>query len=79
MADFVISIDDKMLPVLKQIADSKGLTLEDYLRGMLLEDIERIRERMNDPIIGLLADYNTGEDNVSERADDILHEEWQPD
>lgn len=78
MADFMISVDEDVAEILKIIAEHQKVAIEDFLREMLLEDIERIKQRMHDPIIGALGGFGTAEDDVAERADDILHEEWQP-
>lgn len=76
MADVTVTIDDDVLEVLKELAEYRNQTLEEYLRGMLLDDIERIKERMNDPIVGAFSS-KTGD--ISERAEEILREEWNPD
>ena len=76
MVDVTVSIDEDVLEVLKELADYRKQTLEEYLRGMLLEDIERIKKRMNDPIIGA---FSSREGDISERDEEILREEWNPD
>jgi hypothetical protein len=40
MADFTISVDDDALEVLKTIAIYRKITVEEVLRGMVLDDIE---------------------------------------
>jgi hypothetical protein len=76
MADVTVSIDEDVLEVLKELAAHRGQTLEDYLRGMLLEDIARIKQRMNDPIIG---SFRSGAGDISERDEEIIYQEWEPD
>lgn len=76
MADFTISIDDEVLDALRSIADYKHISLDEYLKSLLLDDIELIRKRMNDPIIG---SFESGERDISERVEDILYNEWEPD
>jgi len=73
------AISDALRTVLQELADYKGISLEAYLKILSDEDLDRIESRMNDPIIGALAGYSTGEHDVSVRADDILHQLRFPD
>jgi hypothetical protein len=76
MVEFTVSIDDNVLEVLEILAHLKGVTVEEYLRGMLLEDIARIQRRLNDPMVGAIS---SGRSDVSERDEEILYNEWEPD
>lgn len=79
MADFTVAIDDEVLEVLKTIAEHRNLKVEDILREMVMEDIEGIKRRRRSPITGMLSKYGDVEEDVASRADDIIHNEWQPD
>jgi hypothetical protein len=76
VVELSISIDDEVLEVLETLARLKGVTIEEYLCGRLLDDIARIRRRLHDPIIGAIS---SGRSDVSEHDEDILFSEWEPD
>jgi len=76
MADFTISVDEEVLEVLMTVAKYRKVKVEDLLREIVLEDIEGIKRRMNDPIIGII---DSGQTDISERDEEILRSEWRPD
>ena len=76
MADFTVTIDEDIIDVLEAMAKLRGVTVEKVLSDMLVENLERIKARMNDPIIGM---FESGEGDISERVEDILRDEWHPD
>lgn len=76
MVDFKVSVDEDMLDVLKAMAKIQGTTVEEVLHNMLAQSIDELKERMNDPMIGLLS---SGEGDISERDEEILYSGWQPD
>jgi len=41
-----------------------------------LKDIDGIKRRKNDPIIGII---DSGQTDISERDEEILRAEWRPD
>jgi len=71
-----LTIDGEALEVLQTLAEMNNTTVEEVLRSMVIEDVQRIKERMDDPIIGFL-DSGTGD--IARRDEDILRDEWQPD
>ncbi len=76
MVSVTLTIEDEVLEVLQTLAEMKNTTVEEVLRDMVIEDLQRIKERMKDPIIGCL-DSGTGD--IARRDEDILRDEWQPD
>jgi hypothetical protein len=71
-----LNVEDEMAEVLRMRAETQNTIIEDVLRSMVVEDLQRIKERMNDPIIGFL-DSGTGD--IAQRDEDILRDEWHPD
>jgi hypothetical protein len=76
MADFTLSIDEDILDVLEAMAKLRNITVAEVLRDMLAQTLDQVKMRMNDPIIGM---FDSGQSDISERAEDILRDEWQPD
>jgi hypothetical protein len=78
MVSVTVSIDEDVLGVLKAMAKLQDVTVEEVLRGMVAQSIEELRERMNDPLIGALDEFDGAGDNVASCADDIIRSGWQP-
>jgi hypothetical protein len=76
MIEVTVAVDEAVMEVLQTLADIKGISVADVLSGMVLEDIERIKNRLNDPMIGL---FHSGRGDLSERDEEILRENWHPD
>jgi hypothetical protein len=76
MVSVTVQIDEDVHEVLQEIADMKEISIEEVLRTMLVEDLARIKRRMNDPIIGM---FSSGRSDVSEHDEDIMYENWKPD
>jgi len=76
MVTVTVTVESDVMEVLQTLAEMKHTTVEEILRGMVIEDLQRIQERMKDPIIGFL-DSGTGD--IARRDEDILRDEWQPD
>jgi hypothetical protein len=81
MVSVTVQIDEDFHAVLQEIANMKGISIEEALQTMLVEDLQRIKRRMNDPIIGALDPFVKGKGvtDVSSHADDIIASEWEPD
>jgi hypothetical protein len=76
MFSVTVEVDKDVYDVLKTIAEIKGVSVGDVLRDMVTEDLERIKRRMNDPIIGM---FSSGRSDVSENDEDIMYGNWKPD
>jgi hypothetical protein len=82
MLDVTVSVDEEVYEVLKVLAELEKRTVEEVLRGMLLETLDEIKARMNDPLIGALDPYlpdDGSQTDIASRADDIIRDEWEPD
>jgi hypothetical protein len=81
MVSVTVQIEEDVHDVLQEIAEMKGISIEDVLRTMLIEDLDRIKRRMHDPIIGALGAFVQGKGitDVASHADDIIASEWGPD
>lgn len=79
MAEYTVNIDDDVREVLEILARLKGMPMKQYLKTRTTDDIERIKQRLKDPLIGALSGFSHGENDVSSRTDDIIYEEWRPD
>jgi hypothetical protein len=79
MVNVMVSIDEGVLDVLKVVAGHKGVTVEDLLHDMLMETVEQMKARMDDPLVGALREFGDAESDAASRADDIIQNEWQPD
>lgn len=71
-----VEIEEEVMEVLQAMAVMQKITVEEVLRGMVAENLQRIKERMNDPIIGMI---NSGRSDISEHDEDILQAGWRPD
>ena len=76
MVNLTISVDEDLHGVLKAMAKLRDITVEEVLRDMLVQTIDELRARMDDPLIGLVS---SGEGNISERDENILRSGWRPD
>jgi hypothetical protein len=74
-----LTIEDEVLEVLQTLAEMGNTTIEEVLRDMVIEDLQRIKERINDPLVGALGEFGGAESDVASRVDDIIRDEWQPD
>ena len=79
MVSVTLTIEGEVLEVLQTLAEMSNTTIEEVLRDMVIEDLQRIRERINDPLVGALGEFGDAEGDAASRADDIIRDEWQPD
>jgi hypothetical protein len=75
---FNVTVELELKPevygALQRLAALKGITVGEFLSSMVLDDVERITSRINDPM-GI---FDAGEPDVSERDEDYL-QGWEPD
>jgi hypothetical protein len=69
-----LELESKVYETLQRLAAFKGVTVGQFLSGMVRDDVERIAGRINDPI-GI---FDAGEPDVSARDEDYL-QGWKPD
>lgn len=79
MVDIVVSVDDKLHAVLRAMAELKGVPVDEVLSRLVADQLDEIRARMSDPLIGALDEFETDEDDTAARAEDILRSDWKPD
>jgi hypothetical protein len=76
MVTISLSINEELHEVIKIAAMLAGVSVEDYLSGLMEHSIEEIRARMNDPVVGMI---EGGPSDLSERDEELLQSGWQPD
>lgn len=76
MLSVTVTVDEDMGEVLRAMAKIKGISVDEALSQLVMEKIKNIKSRMSDPVIGL---FDNGETDISERIEDLLHEEGYPD
>lgn len=81
MAEFIVRINnDDLVEALKLRAKSKGMSVEELLSQMLEQQaVDDVSKPEIDPLVGALDEFESDEDDVSLRADDIVRDEWKPD
>lgn len=68
---------DALLPVLQQMARSRGMSdIGAVLRKLTEAQLGRMQRRAADPVVGAL---HTGISDLSTRDEDLLADGWQPD
>jgi hypothetical protein len=70
MAEYTITIEDEILEVLKIRAKLEGVTIPDLLQEILADSLEEIRQKMTDPLIGIV---DSGKGDLSERDEEIMY------
>lgn len=70
MVRVTVEVDEEVYEVLETLAEMQGGTVSDVLHNMVVEDLDRIKARLNDPIIGM---FDSGRTDVSERDADIMY------
>jgi hypothetical protein len=81
MVQVTVEVDQDVYEVLETLAEMQGGTVSDVLRNMVVDDLERIKRRLKDPIVGGLGPFlkDNVEQDIASRADDIIASEWEPD
>jgi hypothetical protein len=80
MAEFIVTINNNdLVESLKRRAKSKGISVKELLSQILEQQaVDDISKPETDPLVGALDEFESDEDDVSLRADDIIHDEWKP-
>jgi hypothetical protein len=81
MVSITIQVEDEVYEVMEVLAEMRGVTVQEILQTITIDEIARIRSRINDPLVGALGPFVTGGGvtDTASNADDIIAQEWEPD